>query len=63
MRPSLKKHMQSLEDLKHTFQGSLVIDVGEIFQGANPPEAHRQFNDGHNDDQPISQTKSDILPN
>ena len=33
------------------------------FQGANPPEAHRQFNDGHNDDQPISQTKSDILPN
>ena len=51
MRLSWKKQTQSLKELNQTFYGSLVIiDIREIFQGANPLEAHLQFNDGHNDD-------------
>ena len=37
MRPSLKTQTQSLKGLKQTFKGSLITDVGEIFQGANFP--------------------------
>ena len=39
--------------LKQTFQGLLVTDVGEIFQGANPLGVLRHFNAGHNEDQLI----------
>ena len=34
-------------------KGSLVTDVGEIFQGANHLGVHRHFNVGHNKDQQI----------
>ena len=52
----LKDTDAELKYTKQTFYESLVTDVREAFQRANPQEAHRPFDVSHSGDQQISQS-------